>query len=114
VPTDIGIEIIEKAKTALHYLKEIKHIAAFGHESIAGDVRIGIIPTLSPYITHLFLPVLMEQYPQLNVKLYEWNTEQIIEALRHNRLDIGIAATPLHYEDIKEHELFQEQLVAFS
>lgn len=113
-PTDIGTIIIEKAKSALFHLKEVTHVATYANEDVAGIIRIGIIPTLAPYLTHLFLPSLMNAHPKLSIKLYEWNTNQIIDALKHNKLDIGIAATPLAHEDIKEHPLFYERLVAFS
>lgn len=114
IPTDIGEIVIEKAKTALHHLKEISHVATYASEEIAGEVRVGIIPTLAPYLTHLFLPSLMKQYPNLKIKLMEWNTNQIIDGLKHNRLDIGIAATPLHLADIKEHHVFYEKLLAYT
>lgn len=111
--TTTGQLLIHKARTILHHIGELHHIAAFATDEVAGEIRIGIIPTLAPYLTHLFLPKLMEQYPLLKIKLYEWNTHQIVEALLHNRLDIGIAATPLHNADIKEKPLFYEKLMAY-
>lgn len=114
IPTDIGEKIIEKARTALHHLKEIKHVAEFATDEIAGEVKIGIIPTLSPYLSHLFLPHLMHQFPNLKIKLYEWNTNQILDGLQHNRIDIGLAATPLKNKNIREIPVFYEKLVAYT
>src|SRR5690606_6081637 len=113
IPTDIGSKIIEKARDIIHNIEELNHIALYNKDEIAGEVKIGIIPTLAPYLTHLFLPQLMERYPLLRIKLYEWNTNQIIESLKHNRLDIGIAATPLHNNEIKEMPIFYEKLMAY-
>lgn len=114
VPTDIGITIIEKAKTVLFHIKDLENSAKDNSNDMTGDVRIGIIPTLAPYLSHLFIPSLMSKYPQLKIKLLEWNTNQIIEALNHDRLDIGIAATPLNRPEIKEHPVFYEELVAYT
>ncbi len=113
-PTDLGIPIIEKAKTILYHIKDLEHSAQYSTEEIAGEVRIAIIPTLAPYLSYLFLPSLLKKYPKLKIKLYEWNTEQITDALKHNRLDIGIAATPLHISEITETPIFYEKLVAYT
>ncbi len=114
VPTDIGNTIIDKAKTIIFHVKDLENTAKNESDEIAGEIRIGIIPTLAPYLTHHFLPGLMDKFPLLKIKLFEWNTVQIIDALNHDRLDIGIAATPLHRNEIKEHLLFNEKLVAYT
>jgi len=113
-PTDIGNAIIEKAKTVLYHIKDLENTAKDNSNDMAGDIRIAIIPTLAPYLSHLFIPSLIEKYPDLRIKLYEWNTNQIVEALNHDRLDIGIAATPLGKPEIKEMPLFYEKLVAYT
>ncbi len=114
VPTDIGQAIIEKARNVLYHVKELEQTAKNSTSDISGDVRIGIIPTLAPYLSHLILPPLMAKYPLLKIRLFEWNTKQIVEALKHDRLDIGLAATPLHLHDIQEQPLFNEQLLVYS
>ncbi len=114
VPTDLGIAIIEHAKTVLYHVKNLENTAKKGNEEIAGEVRLAIIPTLAPYLTHLFLPKLLNKYPKLSIKLFEWNTNQIIEALNHDRLDIGIAATPVNRPEIKELPIFYEKLLLYS
>lgn len=114
VPTDIGNSVIEKAKTVLYHIKDLESTAKDNSNDMSGEIRIAIIPTLSPYLSHLFIPSFIEKYPNLRIKLYEWNTNQIIEALNHDRLDIGIAATPLNRQELKEHPLFYEELVAYT
>lgn len=114
VPTTAGIPIIEKAKTILFHIRELEHTAKYATEEIAGEVRIAIIPTLAPYLSHLFLPDLLKKYPKLKIKLYEWNTDQITDSLIHNRLDVGIAATPLHIPEVIELPVFYEKLFAYS
>src|SRR5690606_13255586 len=114
MPTDAGKPIIEKARVILQHVKELEHITKDFGKEISGEVRIGIIPTIAPYLVHLVLPTLSEKYPKLKIKLYEWNTTQIVESLMHNRIDIGIAATPLNLEEIKELPIFYEELVIYS
>ncbi|MFZ4263694.1 hydrogen peroxide-inducible genes activator [Sphingobacterium sp. HJSM2_6] len=114
VPTDLGKSIIEKARNVLYHVKELESVAKKGNYELQGEVRIGIIPTLAPYLSHLILPPMMEKYPLLKIRLFEWNTQQIVEALKHDRLDIGIAATPLSNPDIQETPLFYESLVVYS
>lgn len=114
LPTDIGNSIIEKAKTVLYHIKDLEKTAKDNSNDMAGDVCLAIIPTLAPYLSHLFIPHLMQKYPNLRIKLFEWNTNQIIEALNHDRLDIGIAATLLHKPEIKEYPVFYEKLVTYS
>lgn len=113
-PTELGIPIIEKARQVLYHVKELESIAKKGNNELQGEVRIGIIPTLAPYLSHLILPPLMEAYPQLKIRLFEWNTNQIVEALKHDRLDVGLAATPLNNPEIQEFPLFYESLVVYS
>jgi LysR family hydrogen peroxide-inducible transcriptional activator len=114
IPTETGAAIIEKAKIVLHHIAELKDTAKYASEEIAGEIRLAIIPTLAPYLSHLFLPKFLKQYPKLRIKLYEWNTTQIVEALKHNRVDIGIAATPLEVPEITETHLFYEKLMAYT
>ncbi|MCA5006463.1 LysR substrate-binding domain-containing protein [Sphingobacterium bovistauri] len=113
-PTDIGNSIIEKAKTVLYHIKDLENTAKGNSNDMEGDIRIAVIPTLAPYLSHLFLPQLIQKYPNMRIKLYEWNTNQIVEALNHDRLDIGIAATPLGRAEIKELPVFYEKLVAYT
>ena len=114
VSTTIGDVIIQKAKNVLYHIKDLENTVKSNNEELSGEIRIAIIPTLAPYLSHLFLPSMMKKYPHLKIKLFEWNTHQIVDALNHDRVDIGIAATPLHRPEIHEHPLFQEQLVVYN
>jgi LysR family hydrogen peroxide-inducible transcriptional activator len=111
--TEIGTTIIEKAKTILHHVSTLQDLAKFDSEEIAGTIRLAIIPTLAPYLTHLFLPSFLKSYPNLNIKLFELNTNEIADGLKHNRIDIGIAATPINKPELLEVPLFYEELFAY-
>lgn len=114
VTTPAGTQIVDKAKTILYHIRDLEQIAKSSTTEIAGELRMAVIPTLAPYLLHLFLPQLTEQYPRLHIRLFEWNTNQIISALATDKLDIGIAATPLCNAEISETPVFYEQLMVYS
>lgn len=113
VPTETGKEIIAQAKIVLKETAYLKQLANDTKLEVKGQIRIGIIPTLAPYLLPLFLYNLLKNYPQLKVKISELNTNQITEQLENDLLDVGILATPINVEGIKEYPLFYEKLVVF-
>ena len=74
----------------------------------------GIIPTVAPYLLPLFLNSFLKKYPLLKIKITELTTQQIIEKLRDHHLDVGILATPLNNEALKEQPLYYEQFVVYA
>ncbi len=113
VPTETGKEIISQAKVILKETAHLKQLANDIKAEVKGQIRIGIIPTLAPYLLPLFLYNLLKNNPQLKVKVSELNTDQIVEQLEKDHLDVGILATPINIEGIKEYPLFYEKLVVF-
>ena len=113
VPTETGKEIIAQAQVILKETAYLKQLANDTKAEVKGQIRIGIIPTLAPYLLPLFLYNLLKNNPQLKVKVSELNTNQITEQLSKDLLDVGILATPINVEGIKEYPLFYEKLVVF-
>ena len=113
VPTDTGKKIIAQAQVVLKETGQLKEVARTVKNEVQGQLRIGIIPTLAPYLLPLFLYDLLKKYPQVKVRISELNTGQIIEQLGNDQIDVGILATPINAEGIKEYPLFYEKLVAF-
>jgi LysR family hydrogen peroxide-inducible transcriptional activator len=113
VPTETGKGIIKQAKLILKETAYLKQLANDTKAEVKGKIRIGIIPTLAPYLLPLFLYNLLKNNPQLKVKVSELNTDQIIEQLEKDHLDVGILATPINIEGLKEYPLFYEKLVVF-
>jgi LysR family hydrogen peroxide-inducible transcriptional activator len=113
VPTETGKGIIKQAKVILKETAYLKQLANDTKAEVKGKIRIGIIPTLAPYLLPLFLYNLLKNNPQLKVKVSELNTDQIIEQLEKDHLDVGILATPINIEGLKEYPLFYEKLVVF-
>ncbi len=113
VATDTGKAIIEQARRTLSESKKIREIANDSQEKIEGELRIGVIPTVAPYLLPLFLVEFVKKYPQLRVSISENNTEQIVNKLKEGSLDAGILATPLEESQIRERPLYYEAFVAY-
>jgi LysR family hydrogen peroxide-inducible transcriptional activator len=108
IPTPIGEMIIEQARTALNVVRRIKELASFGLDPMHGRIRVGIIPTLGPYLVPSLLPRIRELYPQLQLFLREDLTANLLERLRSGRLDVLLLALPVRGDDLESMELFRE------
>ena len=113
-PTKEGMEIIIRAKELLARASSLKAFATELKGDIAGELHLGIIPTLAPYLLPLFLKSFAEKNPDLKVFIKEMVTGEIIEKLKTGDLDIGLLATPLSEASIAEHPLFYEEFYAYS
>lgn len=113
VPTEAGMEIIEQARKVLAERNLINEIVQHKRGILTGELRIGIIPTLAPYLLPLFVPAFNKKYPHVKLIVQEMRTEYIINRLREGRIDTGILVTPLMEKGIKEHVLFYEEFLAY-
>jgi LysR family transcriptional regulator, hydrogen peroxide-inducible genes activator len=113
VPTELGLEIIEQARRILSEKNKITELIETKKGILAGELHIGIIPTLAPYILPLFVQSFNKAYPRIKLVVKEMMTEYIISRLREGRIDVGILVTPLQEKGIKEHVLFYEELLAY-
>lgn len=113
IPTEIGASIIAQARIILREAKMIKHLINEQKDTMAGELRIGIIPTLAPYLLPPLFKRMREKYPQLHLIIKETITEEVIAELKNNRLDCGLVVTPLEDSSIKEDVLFYEELFVY-
>lgn len=113
IPTEIGAGLILQARVTLREAQLIKQIINDQKDALSGELRIGIIPTLAPYLLPPLYKSMREKYPQLNLIIKEIITEDIIHELKSNRLDCGIVVTPLKDSSIKEDVLFYEELFVY-
>lgn len=114
IPTDPGKLIIEQARIILQESKKLDLIAKEIKEKVTGELRIGIIPTIAPYLLPLFAGKFKQKYPHLHLKIQEVVTEQIEEMLQKDQLDVGILVTPLHNPIIFELPLYYEEMMIYS
>lgn len=110
--TDIGRKVIHQAKISLNELKRIKEVIENEKEAINEELRIGIIPTLAPFLLPLFVVEYAQKY---NTKLvfHECISDDIIHQLNNNQLDVGILVTPLENESLTEFPIFYESFVGY-
>jgi len=113
VPTEIGAEVIEQARKILGEKCIIDEIIQTKKGVITGEVKLGIIPTLAPYLLPLFVNAFSKKYPLVKLQVNELTTEHLVERLRDGRIDVGILVTPLQENGIKEEPLFYEEMVAY-
>jgi LysR family hydrogen peroxide-inducible transcriptional activator len=113
IPTEIGAQIIEQARIVLQESHKVKEIINSQQQDISGEIRVGIIPTLAPYLLPQVIAAMMEKYPALKLKIWEYTTEDIIHHLKTGVLDCGLLATPLVDDAITEDPLFYENFVTY-
>ncbi len=108
VPTLVGERIIEKAREILRLSQDIYQTVHDDEKEISGNLNVGIIPTISPYLLPKILKPFVRKFPRVTLELHEWTTDQCIENLKKDRLDAAILATPLEDAQILEDPLYFE------
>lgn len=112
-PTEVGKDIIAQARIVLAEAKKVQEIVQNQKQELSGELRVGVIPTLAPYLIPLFITNFLDKYPNVRVVVQELLTDQIVEKLNHELLDVGLLVTPLENKSIRELPLFYEAFVAY-
>jgi LysR family transcriptional regulator, hydrogen peroxide-inducible genes activator len=112
-PTETGVLVIEQARKILAETGVIQELIQHQKKVVMGHIKLGIIPTLAPYLLPLFLHSFINKYPDVKISISELTTEKIIKRLKNGTLDAGIMATPLNETVLKEERLFYEEFVAY-
>ena len=113
VPTEAGKQILEQAKKILLEKSRVSEIISLKKGLVEGELRIGIIPTLAPYLLPLFVQSFLRKYPKVKLVVFEKTTEALLEGLRDSDLDAGILVTPLNEKGLREDVLFYEELLVY-
>lgn len=113
MPTETGKLIIQQARKVLEEVGQLKRIAGEMSEEVEGELRLGIIPTVAPFLLPLFLRDMLLNYPELKITINELTTREIITQLKNSTIDVGILATPLGQESIREIPLYTEPLYVY-
>lgn len=108
VPTEVGKAIIEQARKILSETEQLRQLSLQAKAGSQGHLKIGIIPTLAPYLLPLFLTGFLRKYPSVKLKIVEQTTEHLLQLLQTDKLDVGIMATPLTSGGFTETHLFYE------
>lgn len=112
-PTPVGERVVRQAREVLVQADSIKDIVKEEQQSIGGTFRVGILPTIAPYLLPRFFPQLMKKYPALDIRVQEMKTHQIKSALLQGDIDAGILATIEGLEEYTQTSLFYEKYVGY-
>lgn len=126
--TDQGQVILNRVKTILTLVDEMKDIARQSSDPFSGELRLGVIPTVAPYLLPIVMPIIKHEFPHLNIWLIEEQTHTLVSQLEGGELDGAIMAQPIDrpfsnqnlYEEVfyfacaNTHPLAKAQLVSLN
>ena len=106
--TPVGSDIVVRARRVLADVEQMRETARRTADPEAGSVRLGLFPTLAPYLLPHVVPKIRSRFPRLELLLVEEKTEALLTQLREGRLDAAILALPLHEDWLQIEKLFEE------
>jgi LysR family hydrogen peroxide-inducible transcriptional activator len=109
--TDAGERVVERARIILGETENIRSIARQAQDPESGSLRLGLFPTIAPYLLPHIVPQLHQRFPNLELLLVEEKTEVVLERLRDGELDAVIIALPVPEVHLHEEFLFSEDFV---
>ncbi len=111
--TDVGQKIVEQARVILMEAKKMNEIIQDSKGELVGDLKVGVIPTVAPYLLPKVITNFINKYPKLRLQIWEYTTERILIELKNGSLDCGVLSTPLQENTLTETPLFYETFVAY-
>lgn len=107
--TEKGARVFEQMKAIVNEAKKLEALISYDSTGkVQGELTVGVIPTVAPYLLPKLLPKVEALYPDLRLKISEMQTHRIIEALNDDDINAGILATPLKIPQIRERSLYLE------
>jgi LysR family transcriptional regulator, hydrogen peroxide-inducible genes activator len=110
--TPVGSQILIHAQRALTEAGQMEAVARAARDPLVGPLKLGVIPTLAPYLMPMILKPLKQAYPDMTLELWEDQTRSLIDGVRNHRLDAALLATPPDAPEITDLALFDEPLLA--
>lgn len=109
--TEAGTQVVARARRMIEAGEEIVTLAGTWRDPLAGRLRVALLPTIGPYLLPLVAARLRRKLPRLELLLYEYQTDQMLEHLQVGDIDVGILALPVPAEGLVERRLFDEPFV---
>src|ERR1043165_2862183 len=106
--TAAGEEIVERARRILESGEEIIELARGHRDPLAGRLKLALLPTIGPYLLPNVAAKLRKQLPRLELRLYEYQTDPMLEKLHSGEIDVGILALPVPIDGLDSHVLYKE------
>lgn len=109
--TEVGQRVVERARVVLAEADQIALIAKQANDPEAGSVRLGVFPTLAPYLLPYVVPAIHERFPNLELLLVEEKSEVLLQRLRDGQLEAAVLAEPVHASHLERAGLFGEDFL---
>jgi LysR family hydrogen peroxide-inducible transcriptional activator len=109
--TAAGEEIVARARRILEASDEVVTLARSLRDPLAGRLRVALLPTIGPYLLPHVAPLIRKSLPRLQLRLYEYQTDAMLEKLHAGELDVGILALPVELAGLEARELYREAFV---
>jgi LysR family hydrogen peroxide-inducible transcriptional activator len=106
--TEVGRQIVTRARRMLDEGDEIVALARSNTDPFAGKLKMGLIPTIGPYLLPRVMQKIRKAVPQLGLMLYEYQTEELLRRLREGEIDLGIMALPVMQDGLESRALYEE------
>ena len=113
VPTNAGEAVLRQARETVKAFEAIREIVANLKNDVSGTLRLGIIPTIAPYLLYRLIPDFTKKYPKVDLIIREMKSRDIIHALRHDMLDAAIMSGGTIPDDIQEEDLFNDRFFVY-
>ena len=109
--TEAGTRIVPIARRILQDSDQLVTQAKDDREPLSGRLKVALIPTIGPYLLPLVTRKLRKELPKLQLLLYEYQTEPLLEKLRNGAIDFGVLALPVALDGLDCEELYHEDFV---
>lgn len=109
--TDAGREILDRANDILMAVRDLDDFAHHHEKVLTGRLRLGVIPSLAPYILPPLLPLLRDRYPELDLRIRETLTETLVGELVDGELDVLLLALPIDHPEVVTRALFEDRFL---
>lgn len=106
--TPVGQEVADRARRIVAEVEQMREVARRSQDPEAGSVRLGLFPTLGPYLLPHVVPRIRARFPKLELLLVEEKSDVLLARLREGRLDAGLLALPVNDDQLHAEFLFEE------
>ncbi len=113
VPTEAGHVVLREAKETMMAYNNIRESVEELKGETTGKLRLGVIPTISPYQLHKFIPTFVAKYPKVELEIRDMVTADIVDALKRDLLDAALVAGGTCGDGVVEHELYEDKFYAY-
>ena len=106
--TEVGKQVVVRARRMLDEGDSIVALARSNTDPLAGKLKVGLIPTIGPYLLPRIMTKIRKSLPHLSLMLYEYQTEPLLKRLRDGEIDVGILALPIAQDGVETQKLYEE------